>query len=316
MVEAGINTVGEMKGLTEMIHPDISVITSIGHSHLEGLGDIENVAKEKVNLWMLGKESCLGIFPEELLQFHAFDRAVREKPFITVKNEKIRETELKQNQVAYEISTETKECGHSQKLSIKRCGCPPLVVSIPHTSAGTVRNMVLASVAAWKLGVSDEEICERLPQYRASGLRGSCLVGRGCSYVLDCYNANPSSMLDSINFFYEKFSNDEKLLVLGGMNELGEKSSELHYETGRSISLFPTDRVILIGENSLQFANGMLENGASEEQISILSDLECARPVIEEFKGVVLLKGSRSYHLEELIPSWAVEEIEPMKIAC
>ena len=73
--------------------------------------------------------------------------------------------------------------------------------------------MVLACVAAWKLGVSDKEICERLPQYRPSGLRGSCLVGRGCSYILDCYNANPGSMIDSVNFFVDRFRNEPKLLV-------------------------------------------------------------------------------------------------------
>ena len=176
--------------------------------------------------------------------------------------------------------------------------------------------MVLACVAAWKMGVSDEEICERLPQYKPSGLRGSCLVGRGCSYVLDCYNANPASMIDSINFFYEKYHKQPKLLVLGGMNELGDLSKELHHQTGSLIHLGTKDRAILIGEHSIDMADGMLKNGATSEQIAILKDPENARPILEDFKGVVLLKGSRSFKLEKLIPQWALEEYEPMKIAC
>ena len=32
--------------------------------------------------------------------------------------------------------------------------------------------------------------------------------------------------------------------------------------------------------------------------------------VVEDFDGVVLFKGSRSYELEKLLPSWAVQEDE------
>ncbi len=316
VVEAGINKTGEMDRLTEMINPDIAVITTVENSHLEGLGTLETVANEKIKLWLQAKHDSIGVFPEELLRFNAFSEAVKNKPSIIVRKKKYSGADCQENEAIYEISTETTECGHSQKLLIDRCGCPPLVISIPFSSAGTIQNMVFACVVAWKLGVTDEEICERLPQYRPSGLRGSCLVGRGSSYILDCYNANPASMLDSIHFFYERFENQSKLLVLGCMNELGEKADQLHYDTGKLIPVSSDDRIIIIGENSLQFANGLLQNGASEEKITILRDTESARSIIEDFRGVVLLKGSRSYQLESLIPSWAVPEFEPLKIAC
>ena len=134
--------------------------------------------------------------------------------------------------------------------------------------------------------------------------------------MLDCYNANPSSMLDSINFFLKKFNSVPRLLLLGGMNELGHSSKAIHRETGKSIRLKCRDHAVLLGEHAPEFADGMMESGAAEEQISILKDPENAKPLIEEFKGAVLLKGSRSYQLESLIPGWAVEEFEPMKIAC
>ena len=318
VVEAGINMPGEMDVLAEMINPDVCVITSIGESHLEGLGTVNNVAAEKIKLWPRSNSGCLGIFPEELLKYEPFNNAFNEsdRRCILVKKESSSVSEYNPNRVYYDVSTETNECGHSQDLIINRCGCPPLVSRIPHSSEGIIRNMVLACVVAWKLGITDEEICERLPQYRPSGLRGSCLVGRGCHYVLDCYNANPSSMLDSINFFLKKFNSVPRLLLLGGMNELGHSSKAIHRETGKSIRLKHRDHAVLLGEHAPEFADGMMESGAAEEQISILKDPENAKPLIEEFKGAVLLKGSRSYQLESLIPEWAVEEFEPMKIAC
>ena len=72
----------------------------------------------------------------------------------------------------------------------------------------------------------------------------------------------------------------------------------------------------MIGEHTLELANGLMENGATAKQISIISNLENAKPIINEFTGVVLLKGSRSYQLERLIPTWAEAEIEPLRIAC
>ena len=37
-----------------------------------------------------------------------------------------------------------------------------------------------------------------------------------------------------------------------------------------------------------------------------LNEKEDARPVIEDFEGAVLFKGSRKSGLETLVPSWAI----------
>ena len=309
VVEAGINQMGEMEVLTDMICPDLTIITSIDHSHLEGLQTIENVANEKIRLWTHAAEKCLGIFPEELVQYESFKKAIsEERPHILIKKGGPQEEVQGPNQVLYNISTETNEGGHSVVLNIERFECPPLCIPIEPLSEGLIRNMVLACVAAWKLGASDKEIFERLPQYCPSGLRGSNLVGRGRSYLVDCYNANPASMKDSIQYFSRKFRNKPKLLVLGGMNELGNMSQKLHFETGKSIVMDETDRAILIGGHARQMAQGMIDSGARVDQLVVLENAEDGRPLIEEFNGPVLLKGSRSFRLEELVPRWAVEE--------
>ena len=61
-------------------------------------------------------------------------------------------------------------------------------------------NMALALLTASQMGIDDQDLFERLPQYRPSTLRGKTLQGRGNKYFVDCYNANPSSMLDSLQF--------------------------------------------------------------------------------------------------------------------
>ena len=95
-------------------------------------------------------------------------------------------------------------------------------------STGMASNMALALMVASDMGVSDQDLFERLPQYRPSTLRGKTLQGRGNKYFVDCYNANPSSMVDSIHFFMNANPSRNKLYVLGGMEELGEKEEDLH----------------------------------------------------------------------------------------
>jgi len=316
VVEAGINQPDEMSLLADMIRPDVTLFTSINHSHLQGLGNVETVAREKAKLWLDSEQCNLAIFPDSVLEHQAFSDAIaKREDYIAISAEKAG-AEPSEQLVLYCLSTETNERGYSQSLTIKRCGCPPLVVDIPEVSDGIISNMVLAAVTAWKLGVSDQEISERLPQYRPSGLRGTRLVGRGCSYVVDCYNANPASMIDSVSFFCSQFKNLPKLLVLGGMNELGDSSELLHQKTGEMIFLGPNDRAVLIGKDASHMASGMIQNGAQDENITLVPETESARSLIQNFKGAVLLKGSRSYRLEKLVPSGAVEEGEQMKLAC
>ena len=90
------------------------------------------------------------------------------------------------------------------------------------------------------------------------------------------------------------------------MEELGEKEEELHRKTGREVALGKSDLALMIGEKASWMAEGMLEAGNSPDQIMLLEDKEAARPVIEDFDGAVLFKGSRKSKLETLVPSWAV----------
>ena len=72
VVEAGINQIDEMDILTDMICPEIVIITSIGDAHLDGLKSSEKIAEEKIKLWTKTPRDCLGIFPDEFLEYQCF----------------------------------------------------------------------------------------------------------------------------------------------------------------------------------------------------------------------------------------------------
>ena len=77
VVEAGINGVGEMNMLARTISPDLVIVTLIGHSHLEGLGSVESVAREKAMLFEGSESDPLVLFPEDCLSYELFSKKAR-----------------------------------------------------------------------------------------------------------------------------------------------------------------------------------------------------------------------------------------------
>ena len=308
VVEAGINEIGEMKILSKMISPDIVIVTLIAPSHLEGLKNLETIASEKADLFLKSDRDSTVIFPEECLKYNEFNSYFKESKNVILLREGKPKGDIKSKESYYSILTETNKIGSPSLLRLWRHGFPSVSISLPNLSRGMGRNIALAVLAACEVGVSVQEISDRLPRFRPSALRGKCFQGRGRSYLLDCYNANPASMVDSIEFFKSKFPCTPKLYVLAGMEELGGNEKIFHVELGRKIIGEKDDVFILLGKKASWISEGLLENGIREDQIIVLMEMRDATPIVEDFKGSVLFKGSRSYELENLLPGWAVEE--------
>ena len=83
---------------------------------------------------------------------------------------------------------------------------------------------VLAAVTVGKyFNVPEQNIKDAIENYTPSNSR-SQLVEKGTNkIILDAYNANPSSMKLAIENF-ARLHADNKVLMLGGMAELGEES--------------------------------------------------------------------------------------------
>ncbi len=308
IVEAGINQPGEMEQLAKMVNPDYAIVTMVGESHLEGLGSVEKVAEEKAKIFNTPGNHAKIFFPQSCQAFSPFhEDSITERDFVVLKAGIPSGPKISEKEAYFDFRTETETNGDPSTLRLWRHGSPFISISMPHLSSGMVSNMALAILVASEMGVNDQDLFERLPQYRPSTLRGKTLQGRGNTYYVDCYNANPNSMVDALQFFVESNQSKNKLYVLGGMDELGEKEKELHRKVGRSLELGNRDLVILLGRKASWMAEGILETQASESQIVLVEDKEHAVPVVEDFQGALFFKGSRSHQLESLVPGWATE---------
>ncbi len=300
VLEAGMNQPGEIEMLRDWIEPEISVVTSVGPAHLEGVGSVENVAREKAALCKLPSLYHHAFFHYDCLSYGEF------------RNLSCRVHALKQASVANSFSlpknfqaldyTMTEQPEGGLRLSLTDQTPSGCFFQLPDgLTEGMRQNAVLAISVAFHLGVNAEELNERLQSWKPDALRGSICRHSGRAWYLDCYNANPQSMSDALEGFDRQFSAGKRYFVLGDMNELGRTSAHWHREVGRNGPWRPGDRIMLIGGESIHYREGIEETGLKDLSISLHEQMDddCVEE-LRQFTGSIFLKASRSMNLEAL----------------
>ena len=283
IVEAGISERGEMESLARIIDPDITVFTSIGPAHLEGLGSLKGIAEEKGLLAIKGGsrrvymgESCIP-FKKQLAVDLDYQVVAEGKQGHRVKH------------FSSTIS------GDSTRISLKGVDRPFEVNGI---GRGLASNVALALSVALDLGIDVSTLEERLRNWSPSNMRGEWKTLGSTRIYLDCYNANPQSMLDALNTFNRLSKRtDKRVFVLGSMGELGESSDEWHRRVGASLDLRKNDLAVFIGDGAEAMMQGFWNAGRSG-RVELVSCVDEAQRFLSGFSGDVFIKGSRRYGLE------------------
>ncbi|MBE7538483.1 MAG: UDP-N-acetylmuramoyl-tripeptide--D-alanyl-D-alanine ligase [Opitutaceae bacterium] len=294
VIEAGISGAGEMAPLARMIEPDIGIITLVAPAHLEALGSLANVAREKAALL---SASALAIFNRSCLEFAAF-RDLAAPALVVESAEVVLPAGHAGDGVYFAIS-------HREDLtstSIAMGAVPSQVFTFPRVSDGMARNAVLAICAALRLGIEPERVRQRLRAWHPAAMRGEIRREDNRLVYLDCYNANPASMADALaNFYQIAPPADPRLLIIGGMEELGEDSRRYHRDLGRMLHLRPGDFCYVIGSEAEAVRMGAIESGNRSEQMAIASSVEPIAAHVAAFNGSVFVKGSRRHALERAV---------------
>ena len=297
VVEAGISLPGEMKQLAGMIEPDLAIITLVAPAHLEELGDLDGVAREKAELPAAVRTAGVAVFPRHCEQFSAF-RDLDVRRMVVEAADVVRPAAPPKDRVFFAVT----QRGDSTALAIAYGEPPPLLFTLRRVSTGMAQNAVLAICAALWLGVPAEVIQERLSAWRPAQWRGELRRDGGRLVYLDCYNANPASMADALDTFDALApAGQPRAYVLGCMEELGPRAADYHRELGRTLRLRPDDRLFIVGDQAEALREGVLENGPADGQIVIAAGAAAARPLLANFLGAIFLKGSRRHHLEQAL---------------
>jgi len=284
IAEMGANHIGEIGALCRIAQPDTGLITNIGKAHLEGFGSYQGVITAKGELYRhLGDIKGATIVchrDDELLMRLAAEEPV--EVFTYGKSDEAHVHGSLDPESMY-LAFNWNDPSPSRRVETRLIGA----YNFPNA---------MAAIALGKLmGVDDDLIVSALEEYSPANYRSQWMKTEHNSLVVDCYNANPSSMKEAITHFI-RFAGENRCLILGDMLELGEYSGEEH----REIALMATQTgslVLFVGEHFMSAGNGLtghLFRNTDELNRWLLQH----KP--EDWD--ILLKGSRGIGLERVIP--------------
>ncbi len=235
--ELGITKRGEMASLVEMVKPTIGIITSIGHSHMEGLGSLNDIATEKREIFKFFKETNIGIINGDQ---NSISQIGYNHPVIKF-GSKIT------NQIqARKIRVLSSQVNFVLKIYKKKYN-----ISLNSNHVGSVFNALAATSVSSLLDVPHETIIKGIQQpVKVNGRfeQKNLKIGTG-KLIDDCYNAGPESVKAALHAFEKIETKSQKILVFGDMYELGADSAFWHRQVGRFLRKVPSlNYLILVGE--------------------------------------------------------------------
>lgn len=167
-----------------------------------------------------------------------------------------------------------------------------------------VENAEAAIRVAEALGESTEVISKRMSKWMPSAHRMCVLNWRKRTLIDDCYNANPASMLAAVESALNlKKRNEQKvLLAMADMKEMGKRSGKVHGDLGKDLAKLGIDVLLTMGEDSFKTLTSFERNGGeSSMHCESTEEMGAMLQSLSKPHDIVLIKGSRGMHLEEVI---------------
>ncbi|MFO7719446.1 MAG: UDP-N-acetylmuramoyl-tripeptide--D-alanyl-D-alanine ligase [Gillisia sp.] len=278
IIEMGANHAKEIAGLCEIAQPDYGYITNFGKAHLEGFGSLEGVIKAKSELYEYLKTNDKLIFLNE-------DDPIQQK-HLSFKNTFSFGTSGNEDVVVeYKDTLETAEVIHMGK-----------VYKSALTGSYNSRNIAAAICIGLYFKIPAEEIGNAIASYNPQNNRSQLVKVGTVTFLMDAYNANPTSMTAALESFHT-YPAENKTLILGDMFELGETSAQEHQEIVNLIETMSFNRVFLVGSN---FNNSNPKN-ETIEKFESFADLAEKIKETNFHNSYILVKGSRGMALERIL---------------
>lgn len=281
IVEMGANKFKDIQELCAIAEPTVGIITNIGKAHLEGFINFEGVLKTKRELY----ESIQKIGGK--LIYNADDQ--------------ILVNELTSNTTNISYGQNTKNAQITGNI-LNQTPFIEFQWNSNHYSSPTLKTNLVGEynfynfLAAVTFGVvfkvESEKINRALENYLPSNNRSQVNKSEKNTIIVDCYNANPTSMSSAISSF-SKIDHPKKIAILGDMRELGN-DEKLEHE--KIIDQLKMDNIETLFVGSV--FHTLTKGEDSFKEVEELKTQLTNSPIED---SLILLKGSRGIQLEKLL---------------
>ena len=279
VVEMGASKKGDIKELVEIALPNYGIITNIGKAHLEGFGNINTVKETKFELYdfIIKTKGEIIVNKDDKVLINYIPENIKKHTY-----------GLKNANITGEVVNQ------SPTVEIKLNNFNETQEIIKTNLLGSYnKSNLLAAVTVGKIfGVNDKLIINSITNYSPTNNRSQLIETKKNTVIADCYNANPTSTLESIMSF-KSIAHKSKLIILGDMLELGE-SSEIEHQQITDYLMATSINVILVGKCYQKTSNHFEKFQNTNLLINFLKKKNVN-------DSLILLKGSRGIKLEQIL---------------
>lgn len=274
VIEMGANHQKEIEALCKIAQPNFGYITNFGKAHLEGFGGVEGVIKGKSELYeyLINYSQTILVNENDPIQV---EKTKDYSPKITFGKDSS-DYEFEEFSAQNFVGVRFESTSAQSKL----------------TGNYNFTNLCAASSLGLHFGINGDEIKSAIENYVPTNMRSQIVEKAGKTLVLDTYNANPSSMVESLKNFSQ--FDGSKTIIIGDMLELGTESDSEHQAILDLAKTLNFDEIITVGKF---FKKNNFEGNS----------FETTEELSEYFKNNklnsinILLKASRGIALEKIL---------------
>ena len=283
--ELGMSNLGEIDHLSNILRPNIAVITNIGVNHIEFLKTKENILKAKSEIVNYFNEEDILILNNEDDELKNCKFGNKFKIFrVGIEGE----CDFRANEIKINLDSVEFECTYLNSIE---------KVSIKVVGKHNILNSLIALKICEILKVPMNLMRKKFNDLCISSMRQEIFKHNNMILINDCYNASPSSMKSGIDVL--SLYDGEKVCIFGDMLELGENSGVYHQEVAE-YSNGKINKLIAIGK----FKNFYFDGFEDKDNCFCFENFEDFEFNIKKIlKGNenILIKASRSSKFEKVI---------------
>ena len=295
VVEMGTSGPDEIRPLSLATEPDVAVITNIGASHLERLGDLDGVFNEKINI-------VAGLKKGGTLIVNADD-------------ERLCKVKANKN---FKVVTFGVRRGviKPEKLKWNENLCADFYIGRTHFVLNVPgdHNLydALAAIAVGEaFRIPKGDMAKALAGFVSTNMRMEIKTANGFKIISDCYNANPSSTKMALQTLGNMRIDGKRVAILGDMLELGKESGNMHKQIGMMVPEMNFDMLLAVGNEAKKYVEGAKARGMKNVfHFGSVADVICFLSDKVAEGDVFLVKGSRGMHMEQVVDALLHMKVE------
>ncbi|WP_336720794.1 UDP-N-acetylmuramoyl-tripeptide--D-alanyl-D-alanine ligase [Acinetobacter soli] len=292
VMELGASHQGEIDYTSQLVQPHVAGILNIGTAHLGEFGGRDGICRAKSEIYHHIDVAGTSIVPANDDFTQQIRQAVRTQKHLSFGDGgEVYATDVVLHAQSSEFHLHTPR-GQAH-------------VILPFAGEHNVDNALAATAFALAMGIELNDIVTGLEHAQGAKGRLNFIRHQQHLFIDDTYNSNPGSMRAAAGVLAQQTG--VKVMVTGDIGELGDASTQEHFDLGHDLVLEAIDYVVAVGEYAAAMQQGA-QRSKHPEKLTAFATQADALPFLIELTHQhqpqsmsFLFKGSRYTHMETLM---------------